>query len=194
MEQPAAGRAPLGAPVSRIRIMLRHTSLVIVALLLLCGGLTAVAYHFANQPTELKIAVGPPNSEDARVVQALAAQFARDRTGVRLSIDLLAGGPPEAAAAIDKGKADLAVVRRDTGMPKEGQVVAILRKNVVAFIVPSAEDPAKPAKGKKKAAAKAKPIQKIEQMVGKRLGIVGRSPRNLELLKMVLRQYRITPD
>ena len=159
---------------------------------ILCGGLAAVAYHFANQPTELKIAVGPPNSEDARVVQALAAQFARDRTGVRLSIDVLTGGPPEAAAAIDKGKADFAIVRRDAGMPKEGQVVAILRKNVVVFIVPSAEDPAKPAKGKK--APKAKPIEKIEQMVGKRLGVVGRSPRNIEVLKVILRQYRIAPE
>ena len=172
---------------------MRHTSLVILAGLLLCGGLVAVAYYFANQPTELKIAVGPPNSEDARVVQALAAQFARDRTGTRLSIDVLTGGPPEAAAAIDKGKADLAVVRRDAGMPKEGQVVAILRKNVVVFIVPSAEQPAKPAKGKK-AASKAKPIEKLEQIVGRRLGVVGRSPRNIEVLKVILRQYGIAPD
>ena len=52
------------------------------------------------------------------------------------------GGPPEAAAAIDNGKADLAVVRRDAGMPKNGQVIAILRKNVVVFIVPSAPEPA----------------------------------------------------
>ena len=31
-------------------------------------------------------------------------------------------------------------------------------------------------------------------MVGKRLGVVGRSPRNIELLKVILRQYRITAD
>ena len=46
-------------------------------------------------------------------------------------------GPAAAAEAIDKGEADLAVVRRDVAMPKDGQVVAILRKNVVAFIVPA---------------------------------------------------------
>jgi TRAP-type uncharacterized transport system substrate-binding protein len=193
MEQPAAERAPFGDPGRRVKIMLRHTSLVILAALLLCGGLVAVAYHFANKPTELKIAVGPPNSEDARVVQALAAQFARDRTDVRLSVDVLTGGTPEAAAAIDKDKADIAVVRRDAGMPKNGQVVAILRKNVVVFIVPSAEQPAKPAKGKK-AQPKTKPIEKIEQIVGKRLGVVGRSPRNIELLKIILRQYRVASD
>ena len=31
-------------------------------------------------------------------------------------------------------------------------------------------------------------------MVGKRLGVIGRSPRNIELLKVILRQYRISPD
>jgi TRAP-type uncharacterized transport system substrate-binding protein len=193
MEQPAAEKAPFGEPRRRVKIMLRHTSLVILAVLLLCGGLATVAYHFANKPTELKIAVGPPNSEDARVVQALAAQFARDRTDIRLSVDVLTGGTPEAAAAIDKDKADIAVVRRDAGMPKNGQVVAILRKNIVVFIVPSAEAPAKPVKGKK-APPKAKPIEKIEQIVGRRLGVVGRSPRNIELLKVILRQYRIASD
>ena len=115
-------------------------------------------------------------------------------------------------------------------MPKNGQAVAILRKNVVVFIVPSAAEPPKTAaKGKpaakSKTAAKAKTaakgkaakgkaakgkaaaadedtedtdesgkIAKIEQMVGKRLGVIGRSPRNIELLKVILRQYRIGPD
>jgi hypothetical protein len=77
-------------------------------------------------------------------------------------------------------------------MPKNGQAIAILRKNVVVFIVPSA---AKLAKGAKAgAAAKAKPIEKIEQMPGRRLGVVGRSPRNIDLLKVILRQYNIGAD
>jgi TRAP-type uncharacterized transport system substrate-binding protein len=190
---------PLGSGAARdgwgrhFKIMMQHTSLVIMAIVLLCGGVTAVAYHYSAQPTELKIAVGPPNSEDARIVHAIAAQFARDRLDIRLSVTVLPGGPMEASAALDKGQTDLAVVRRDTAMPKNGQAVAILRKNVVAFIVPSAPEPAKGAKGK--AAAKAaKPIEKLEQLLGKRLGIVGRSPRNLDLLKAILRQYNIGPD
>ena len=127
------------------------------------------------------------------MVQALAAQFARDRTGMRLSVEVLDGGPPAAAAAIDKDTADIAVVRRDSGMPKNGQVVGILRKNVVVFIVPSAAAPVKAATGKKPP-PKAKPIEKLEQIVGRRLGVVGRSPRNIELLKVILRQYNIAAD
>jgi TRAP-type uncharacterized transport system substrate-binding protein len=198
-DEPGASQAPDAELNRRIKIMLQHTWLIVAAIVLLCGGFVAVAYHFSTQPTQLKIAVGPPNSEDARVVQALATQFARDRVDIRLNVEIVTGGPPAAAAAIDSGKADLAVVRRDTGMPKNGQVIAILRKNVVVFIVPSAPEPenapARRAKGK--AAAKAKSpekIEKLEQMVGKRVGIVGRSPRNVELLKVILRQYNIAAD
>ena len=85
--------------------------------------------------------MGPPNSEDTRVVQSIAAQLAREQFNIRLQTKVLDGGPPAAAAAIDNGQADLAVVRRDAGMPKNGQAVAILRKNVVVFIVPSAAEP-----------------------------------------------------
>jgi TRAP-type uncharacterized transport system substrate-binding protein len=174
--------------------MLRHTWLLIVAAALLCGGAGTVVYLLLNQPTELTIAVGPPNSEDVRVVQSIATQLSREQANVRLQIKIVDGGPPDAAAAIDNGQADLAVVRRDAGMPKTGQAVAILRKNVVVFIVPSAVETPKRGKGK---AAKAKPaekIEKIEQMVGRRLGVVGRTPRNIELLKVILRQYRINAD
>jgi TRAP-type uncharacterized transport system substrate-binding protein len=200
--------------------MMRHTWLMVIAAGLLCGGLGTFVYFILNQPTELTIAVGPPNSEDTRVVQSIAAQLVRDQANIRLHTKIVDGGPPAAAADIDNGQADLAVVRRDAGMPKNGQVIAILRKNVVVFIVPSAAEPAKaatdktakgkakPAKAKaaKGKAAKGKAaaaddeteetgkIEKIERMVGKRLGVVGRTPRNIELLKVILRQYHIGPD
>ncbi len=188
----------------RLKIMMRQTWFIVVVTVLLCGGIGAIAYHISTQSTELTIAVGPASSEDARVVQTIATQFAREQLNIRLQIKTV-DGPPAAAAAIESGQADLAVVRRDAGMPKNGQAVAILRKNVVVFIVPSAAETAPataaPAKARRgKAAAKAKPadktekIEKIDQMVGKRLGVIGRSPRNIELLKVVLRQYRISPD
>ena len=145
---------------------------MVTLVVLLCGGVGAIAYHISTQPTELTIAVGPPNSEDTRVVQSIAAQLAREQFNIRLQTKVLDGGPPAAAAAIDNGQADLAVVRRDSGMPKNGQAVAILRKNVVVFIVPSAAEPPKAAKdtaaakgktaAKGKADAKAKPAAKAK--------------------------------
>jgi TRAP-type uncharacterized transport system substrate-binding protein len=188
-----ASSAPRDARSRRFGLMLQHPSLIITAIVLMCGGIAAFAYHYSEQPTVLKIAVGAPNSEDARIIQAMAAHFARERFNIRLHVTVLIGGPMAASEALDKDQADLAVVRRDTAMPKNGQAAATLRKNVVAFIVPSAPEPAKGAKGKAAARA-AKPIEKLEQLLGKRLGVIGRSSYNLDLLKVILRQYNIGPD
>ena len=47
-------------------------------------GVTAVVYRIANAPLTLQIAVGPENSDDVKVVQALASQLGRDFASVRL--------------------------------------------------------------------------------------------------------------
>jgi hypothetical protein len=61
-----------------------------------------------------------------------------------------------------------------------------LRKNVVVLWVPP------PAKGKgKKAGPK---ITKIEQLAGRRVGVVGRTPANVNLLKVILQQYGVDPN
>src|ERR1051325_10965032 len=100
----------------RFRLMMQHTGLVAVTIALLCGGLAAAAYHYSIQPTELKMAVGPANSEDARTIQASAAQFAGDRLNTRLIVTELPCGPLDASNALEKGEVDRAVVRRDTSM------------------------------------------------------------------------------
>jgi hypothetical protein len=70
----------------------------------------------------------------------------------------------------------------------------------VAFIVPSVPEAPKPAKGKAKTkaapkdATKKEPVEKIPDLVGRRLGVVGRSPNNIEVLKVILRQYNVSPD
>ena len=189
----------------RLRLMMRHTWLIALAIVLACAGIVGVVYYFLSLPAHLKIAVGPTNSEDVRVVQAIAQQLARDGAKVRLRVIVKENGTREAKAAIDSHEVDLAIVRRDIGLPKDGQAVAVWRKNVAVFIVPEPE-PAKAtsapaAKGKKKAtaakAAKAEEtskIEKIEQLVGKRLGVIGSTSANIDLLKVVLSQYRVPSD
>ena len=76
----------------RFKIMMRHTWLIVTAIVMLCGGVGAVGYLLANQPTELTIAVGPPNSEDTRIVHLIAAHLARDEehntgTSINLTFD-----------------------------------------------------------------------------------------------------------
>ena len=75
--------------------------------------------------------------------------------------------------------------------------MATLRKNVVAIWVPTpAETKAaesKAAKGKKGPAAKPK-IEKIEQLAGHKVGVIGRTQSNVNLLRLILQQYGIAPD
>ncbi|MFL5060521.1 MAG: TAXI family TRAP transporter solute-binding subunit [Xanthobacteraceae bacterium] len=179
-----------------MRRMLRHTWLVAIGGILALVGLTAAALYFASQPTILKVAVGPPNSEDLRVIQTIAQHFARERTAIRLR-PIIKDGAAQSAAALDSGDADLAVVRRDVAMPQAGQAVAILRKNLVMFVAPAPAAAAGKAKRGKKAAAKeeeTKKIEKIEDLAGRRLAVVGRSPANISLLKVILTQYGIPPE
>ena len=186
----------------RFKMMMRHTRLIVTAATLLCAGVAAITFYVLSQPVTLSIAVGPPNSEDARVVQAVTQHLARDRSSVRLRPIIMDGGTREAMAAIDSGRADLAIVRRDISMPKDGLAVAIWRKNVAVIMVP--EPTAEPATPRTRAArraaasapkaAKLEKIEKIENLVGRRLGVVGRSESNIVLLRAILLQYGISSD
>src|SRR5882672_2214238 len=69
---------------SRIRMMLRHTWLISVAVALLCAGLAGAALYAASRPTAVKVAVGPANGEDAKLLQAIAKQFEHDRVNIRV--------------------------------------------------------------------------------------------------------------
>jgi TRAP-type uncharacterized transport system substrate-binding protein len=179
---------------SRVRRMLRHTWLVAIGGILALVGLAAAAVYFASQPTILKVAVGPPNSEDLRVIQTIAQHFARERAAIRLR-PIIKDGPAQSAAALDAGEADFAVVRRDVAMPQAGQAVAILRKNLVMFVAPAPAADSKAKRGKKGGAKEeTKKIEKIEDLAGRRLAVVGRSPANINLLKVILTQYAIPPE
>ena len=86
----------------------------------------------------LRIAVGPANSDDLKVVQALAQAFNNQLHGhVRLR-PTQTDGALASAKLLGDGKADLAIIRGDLEVPKNAQAVATLRKNVAVLWVPSA--------------------------------------------------------
>jgi TRAP transporter TAXI family solute receptor len=193
--------APSRAPRrSRIRMMLRHTWLLSVAVILLCAGLAGAALYAASRPTTVTIAVGPANGEDAKLVQAIAKQFEQDRVNIRLR-PVFKDGTVDSAKALDSREVDLAVVRRDVAMPQNGLAVAILRKNVAVLLVPA---PGSAALGSAKPAAKAakpKKIEKIGDIIGRRVGVVSRgvtndggSVVNVNVLNAILKQYEVAPE
>jgi TRAP-type uncharacterized transport system substrate-binding protein len=177
----------------RLRIMLRQPWLITLGILLLLGSLIGASLYFESQPTTLRIAVGPANGEDARLVQGIAQQLTRDRAAIRLR-PILKDSSADSAAAIDADQADLAIIRRDRGYPKRGLAIAVLRENVVVMIVPAPGSLAAGGTSAKRPKAKAKKIEKVEQIAGRTVGVIGRSGANTDLLNLVLKQYEIPAD
>src|SRR6202048_4595127 len=163
----------------------RRAMFVMLAGVLAIVGALAAGYYFAMRPVTLRIAVGPANSDDLKVVQALAqALNNQQRSQVRLR-PVPTDGATASASLLGEGKADLAIIRGDLEVPKNAQAVATLRKNVAVLWV----SPGVRVKGKK-AAPK---ITKITQLSGRRIGVVGRTQANVNLLKVILQQYGVDP-
>jgi TRAP transporter TAXI family solute receptor len=139
------------------------------------------------RPTTLRIAVGPPGSDDQNLIQALAKSFARDGSPVRLSV-ITTPGPVDSIALLADGSTDLAVARGDEEMPDGTESVAILRKNVVVLWSASGLAP----KGARK---ESKPkIKAIEDLAGHRVGVIGRTQVNVTLLRVILKESGVNPD
>jgi TRAP transporter TAXI family solute receptor len=170
---------PMAPPLPPVK---RKMALITLAGTLAIVGVVAGAYYFAMRPVMLRIAVGPSNSDDTKVIQALSQAFAREHGYVRLR-PIFTDGAGASATALANGSADLAVIRGDLDVPKNAQAVATLRKNVAVLWVPPK------AKGRKSGPK----ITKISQLAGRRVGVVGRTPANLNLLKVILQQYGVDP-
>jgi len=146
-------------------------------------GTLAAGYYFAMRPVTLRIAVGPASSDDLRVVQALTQAFTQSHSQIRLR-PIQTEGATASAQTLAEGKADLAIIRGDLNVPKNAQAVATLRKNVAVLWVPAA------MKGKKSGPK----ISKITQLAGRRVGVIGRTQANVDLLKVILQQYGVDPN
>jgi TRAP transporter TAXI family solute receptor len=175
--------AQLPAQPSTRAAVRRATFVTAAGILAVVGTLTG-GYYFAMRPVPLKIAVGPANSDDVKVVQRLTQAFTETRSYVRLK-PIQTDGATASAEALAEGKVDLAIIRGDLDVPRNAQAVATLRKNYVVLWVPP------PARGKgKKAGPK---ITKISQLAGRKVGVVGRTQANVNLLKLILLQYGVDP-
>jgi TRAP transporter TAXI family solute receptor len=177
----------LDTAVSLRRRKRRISALLVLAAGLLLFGAAAAGLYLVLRPVTLKIAVGPPNSDDQKLIQALAQTFTRDQSSVRLA-PIQTDGAAESIALLTAHKADLAVARGDLDMPADAESVAILRKNVVVLWAPSGL----PAKGSKKTPAPK--IKGIDDLAGHRVGVIGRTQANVILLRVILKESGVDPD
>jgi len=137
----------------------------------------AAAIHYGSPHATLRVTTGPLGSDAQRLVGALATEVARDHPRVRIrpvQVDDLAAS----SRAIETGQVDLAVIRSDVSPPTNGQTIAILRRDVVAFVLPPKS-----------------PIDGIARLAGKTIAIPqGRlQDVNAALLDTILGYYNVAP-
>jgi len=171
---------------SRPRRKRKNYALLILAAGMLAFAVAAGTLYYVLRPTTLRIAVGPPGSDDQKLIQLMAQTFARDGSPVRLS-PVTTDGTTESIALFSAGKADLAVARGDLNLPENAESVAILRKNVVVLW----SAPGLPAKGKKQSSPK---VKTLDALAGHRVGVIGRTEANVKLLRVILQESGIDPE
>jgi len=152
-------------------LFLRGTLLALgLALVVAMGGLAV----YWTQATTLVIAVAPRDGTEPELIRAYADALTAGRENIRLSI-LPFDDVRESAAALQDGRADLAVVRPDVSLPTNGLTLAILRDQ--AMIVASTE---------------ASGIKTFAKLAGKRLGIAAHKDADFSLLKSILGYYGLS--
>src|SRR5260370_40880253 len=95
------------SPASSPRPARQRLTFVMLAGVLAIVGALVAGYYFAMRPVTLRIAVGPANSDDIKVVQALAQAFNNQaHSQVRLR-PVQTDGAAASAQALGDGKAGL---------------------------------------------------------------------------------------
>jgi TRAP transporter TAXI family solute receptor len=172
---------------ARRRLRRRNSSLLILAGGIFLFALAGGALYYALRPVTLRIAVGPAGSDDLKLVQGFSQAFARDGSSVRLR-PVVTQGAVESIALFAANKVELAVARGDLDLPTSAESVAIVRKNVVVLWAPSGTPP----KGAKRSAASK--VKSIDDLAGRKIGVIGRTQANVTLLRVILTESGVNPD
>ena len=138
-------------------------------------AVVALTLRFAGGPQVLKVAVGPADGDNAKLIEAIARHLERDGGRIRfvvLPVDDLA----QSAKALEQGRADLAVIRSDIAIPQNGATVIILHNDRVL------------------AAPAGSTITKVTKLFKKRVGLFPATTANAALLDAILAEYEIAPE
>lgn len=154
-----------------VRFVLWAVALVIV-------GAAAAALHLWSPHATLRITTGAGGTDAQRLVGALITETTRDHPRIIIT-PLEVPDLAASARAIENGDADLGVVRSDVSPPTNGLTIAILRRDVVAFVLP-------PKSG----------IDSVGKLAGKTIAIPqGRQQQvNSALLDLILDYYNVAPQ
>ena len=131
-------------------------------------AVVALTLRFAEGPQVLKVAVGPADGDNAKLIEAIARHLERDGGRIRfvvLPVDDLA----QSAKALEQGRADLAVIRSDIAIPQNGATVVILHNDIAVLAAPAGST-----------------IAKVTDLFKKRVGLFPATTANATLLDAIL--------
>lgn len=146
-------------------------------------ALATVGLHIFLKPTILRIAVGPPDSDDEKLIKALAESFTKNRNTIRLE-PVVTAGATESLKLFAEKNVDLAVARSDFDMPRYAEMVAIVRRDFAVLWSPTSA-----VEGKRGHA-----ITSIDDLQGRTIGILGRTQADVGLLRVVLTLSGVNPE
>jgi len=129
----------------------------------------------------LRVATGPSLEGGPLFLTAINQVFAEERPHVKLQrtqTDTMEAS----AKALENGEADLAIVRSDIAMPKNGLTIALFRRDTLVLAVPAHS-----------------PVDSLQGLAGKKVGLLkeatAEQDKRLEvLLDAMLGFYNITPQ
>ena len=156
---------------------MRHIILTTVAAALAVTTLVVGTIYILDRPTVLRVAV-PRKSDDSKLLTAFQSALAQDSKNIRFNL-IPVDDFAASAASLEKGDAEVAVVRTDIAMSPKSQTLLILYREAAVLMTP---------RGSK--------ITAVTAFKGAKIGVIrGRvsAPGNSALLKTVLAQYNIAP-
>ncbi len=153
---------------------MRQPLFAVLAAILAAIGLSVLIYYVSTWPTTLRVAVGPVANENVRTVTAALQTLAREREPFRLRL-VLTEGAAQTSEALDKGRADLALVRTDISYPRSGATVAVMHNDHVILVAPGGG------------------VETVAGLAGKSVGLIRDHAGNRELLRIIAQQAGIDP-
>jgi len=115
--------------------MPRLLAATIAGLFLLAGVALTIFYNLSPHAT-LRVTTGAPGTVGEKFISALIAVSTAAHPRVRFETTKVAN-LVESAKAMEQHKVDLAIVRTDVSPPVNGTTIAILRRDVVAIVLPA---------------------------------------------------------
>lgn len=148
--------------------------LVWIAGLMLLAVCIIVIPRYVNSLATIRVAVTGPG-DDMHLVEGLRDAIGHSAVSLRLKL-LTVSSPDAAAGTLERGGSELAVVRSDGVLPKNGETVLVFHRDAALFI-----------------AAPKRKIKTAKDLAHKRIAIFPASAQNIALVDNILSQFGVKP-